>query len=33
MAPRMGAVWTGLTTHSWVFTEKRQSVAYALDAT
>ncbi len=26
MAPRMGAVWTGLTTLSWGFTEKRQSV-------
>jgi hypothetical protein len=33
MAPRMGAVWTGLTTLSWGFTEKRQSVTYALAAT
>ena len=33
MAPCMGAVWTGLTTHSWGFTEKRQSVTYALAAT
>jgi hypothetical protein len=29
----MGAVWTALTTLSWGFTEKRQSVNYALDAT
>jgi hypothetical protein len=33
MAPRMGAVRTGLTRLSWGFTEKRQSVTYALDAT
>ncbi len=33
MAPRMGAVWTGSTTLSWGFTEKRQSVTYALAAT
>jgi hypothetical protein len=29
----MGAVWTVVTTLSWGFTEKRQCVAYALDAT
>ena len=29
----MGAVWIGTTTFSWGFTEKRQSVTYALDAT
>ncbi len=29
----MGAVWIAVTTLSWGFTEKRQSVSYALDAT
>ena len=29
----MGAVWIVRTTLSWGFTEKRQSVSYALDAT